>query len=227
MAVREDERLASCRSRSGFISSVLLLLLCPALGHAFDYPTKAVTIIVPFPAGGATDQQARLIANGLTERLGKPVIVENHAGAGGQIGAGIAARSAADGHTLLLGSSTMLIEQILRPNQAFDAVRDFAPVALIAEGPLILVASPSLGIKTVSELLALARQRPGQLAYASFGSGTHGHLAGEMLKAAAHVDLVHVPYKGGAPALVPSLAGRLRSVLLRPFPRGRIFGQAR
>ena len=208
MAVREDERVASCRTRRGFIACTLLVL-CPALGHAFDYPTKAVTIIVPFPAGGAADQQARLIANGLTERLGKPVIVENHAGAGGEIGASIAARSAADGHTLLLGSSTMLIEQILRPNQGFDAVRDFAPVALIAEGPLILVASPSLGIKSVSELLTLARQHPGQLAYASFGSGTHSHLAGEMLKAAAHVDLLHVPYKGGAPALLAVIGGQV------------------
>src|SRR5664279_364490 len=107
MTVREDERVVSWRTRRGFISSTLLLLLCPAVGHALDYPTKVVTIIVPFPAGGAADQQARLIASGLAERLGKPVIVENHAGAGGEIGTGIAARSPADGHTLLVGTSTM------------------------------------------------------------------------------------------------------------------------
>ena len=219
MAGREVERVGSCATRRRFIASALLLLF-PVIAHAIDYPTKAVTIIVPFPAGGAADQQARLIANGLTERLGKPVIVENHAGAGGEIGASIAARSAADGYTLLLGSSTMLLEQILRPNLKFDAVRDFVPVALIAEGPLILVASPSLGIKAVSELLTLARQHPGQLTYASFGSGTHAHLAGEMLKAAAHVDLVHVPYKGGSPALVAVLGGHVAVAFITALTAG-------
>jgi tripartite-type tricarboxylate transporter receptor subunit TctC len=190
------------------------------LGRAADDPDRAVTIIVPFPAGGAADQQARLIAHGLTERLGKPVIVENRAGAGGEIGASIAARSAADGRTMLLGSSIMLLEQILRPQESIDAVRDFAPVALIAEGPLILIASPSLGVKTVPELLSLARQYPGQLAYASFGSGTHGHLAGEMFKAATHVDLLHVPYKGGAPALIAVLGGQVAVAFVTALTAG-------
>ena len=195
-------------------------MLAPTAVHALDYPTKTITIIVPFPAGGAADQLARRIANGLAERLGNPVIVENHAGAGGEIGAGIAARSAADGHTLLLGSSNMQLEQILRPDQKLDAVRDFDPVALIAEGPLILVASPSLGVKSVSGLLELAREKPGRLAYASFGSGSHSHLAGEMFKAATHVDLLHVPYKGGAPALVAVLGGQVAVAFVTALTAG-------
>ena len=209
MPDRNDDRFARCDKRRVFICCAMLALLCPAMAHADEYPTRTITIIVPFPPAGAADQQARLIASGLSERLRKAVIVENHSGAGGELGASIAARSAADGYTLLLGASTLLLEQVLRPNQQFDAMRDLAPVALIAEGPLVLVASPSLGIKTVSELLTLARQHPGQLAYASFGAGTHGHLAGEMLKAATHVDLLHVPYKGGAPALSAVLGGHV------------------
>src|SRR5664279_3134299 len=163
MAIRNADRFAGSDKRRLILSCAMLVLLCPAMAHAEEYPTRAITIIVPFPPGGAADQQARLIASGLSERLGKVVIVENHSGAGGEIGAGIAARSAADGYTLLLGSSTMLIEQILRPNLAFDAVRDLAPVALIATGPLVLVASPSLGVRNVSALLELARQKPGEL----------------------------------------------------------------
>jgi tripartite-type tricarboxylate transporter receptor subunit TctC len=209
MTIRNAHRFADGAMRIVLICCALLVLLFPPMAHADGYPTRTVTIIVPFPPGGAADQQSRLIAHGLTERLGKPVIVENHAGASGGIGTSIAARSAADGYTLLLGTSTMLIDQILRPTQRIDAVRDLAAVALIAEGPLVLVASPSLGIRTVSELLTRARQQPGQLAYASFGAGTHGHLAGEMLKAATHVDLLHVPYKGGAPALAAVLGGHV------------------
>ena len=209
MSNRNDNRFACCDKRWALICFAMLVLLCPAMAHAEEYPTRTITIIVPFPPAGAADQQARLIASGLSERLGKVVIVENHSGAGGEIGAGIAARSAADGYTLLLGSSTMLIEQILRPNQRTDAVRDFAPVALIAEGPLVLVASPSLGVKNVSGLIEMARRKPGQLAYASFGSGSQSHLAGEMLNAAAHVDLLHVPYKGGAPALLAVIGGQV------------------
>jgi len=209
MAIRNANRFAGSDKRGLLLSCAMLVLLCPGIAQSDEYPTRTIAIIVPFPPGGAADQQARLIASGLSDRLGKAVIVENHAGASGEIGASIAARSAADGYTLLLGASTMLIDQILLPHQRFDVVRDFAPVALIAEGPLVLVASPSLGIKTVSQLLTLARQHPGQLAYASFGAGTHGHLAGEMLKAATHVDLLHVPYKGGAPALAAVLGGHV------------------
>jgi len=217
MAIRDQDRVACCNKRRVFVSCALLLLLCPTVAGALDYPTQTVTIIVPFPPGGSTDIQARLIANGLSERLGKPVVVENRAGAAGAIGAGIAARSAADGYTLLLTGSPLVMEQILRRNLGFDPERDLVPVALIAEGPLILVASPSIGVKTVSALLALARQNPGKLAYASFGAGSHGHLAGEMLKAAANVDLLHVPYKGGEPALFAVISGQVAAGFVTPL----------
>ncbi|HEY5282168.1 MAG TPA: tripartite tricarboxylate transporter substrate-binding protein [Polyangia bacterium] len=199
------------------LSGASLFLLCPWLARAAAFPTRAVTIIVPSATGGAIDVQARLIAKGLSERLGQPVIVENRAGAGGEIGAGIVARAAADGYTWLLGSSNLVIEQILRKDLGFDAEHDLAPVALIAVGPLMLIASPTLGVNSVSDLLALARQKPGQLAYASFGSGTHAHLAGEMFKAAANVDLLHVPFKGGAPALLAVMGGQVEVGFVTPF----------
>jgi tripartite-type tricarboxylate transporter receptor subunit TctC len=232
MAICDHDQAACCIKRRRLIACTSLLFVCPAVARGIDFPTRAVTIIVPFPPGGSTDRQGRLIAKGLSERLGKPVIVENHAGVGGELGAGIAARAGPDGHTLLLGGSTLVIEQILRTNLGFDAERDLAPIALIAEGPLILVASPSLDVKTVSALLALARQKPGQLAYASYGAGSHGHLAGEMLKVSANVDLLHVPYKGGAPALLAVMGGQVAAGIVTPLTAmesiraGRVFALA-
>jgi len=217
MGRRHHDRVACCNKRRVLLSGASLFLLCPALACAAEYPTRAVKIIVPSSSGGAVDVEARLIAKGLSERLGQPVIVENRAGAGGEIGAGIVARAPADGYTLLLGSSNLVIEQILRKDLGFDAEHDLAPVALIAVGPLILIASPALGVKNVSDLVALARQKPGQLTYASFGSGTHAHLAGEMLNAAANVDLLHIPFKGGAPALLAVMGGQVAVGFVTPF----------
>jgi len=213
----EHDLVAYCNQRRRLISCVMLLLLCPAVACAIDYPTKTLTLIVPWPPGGSTDVQGRLIAKGLRERLGKPVVVENRSGAGGRIGAGVAARAAADGHTLLLTGSNLVMDWVVRTNVAFDPQRDFAPVALIAEMPLILVVSPSLGVKNVSELLELARQKPGQVTYASWGPGTTTHLAGEMLKAAAQVDLLHVPYKGGTPALLDVIGGQVSVGFVTPL----------
>ena len=207
--------------RGGTIKLVIfatLTLIGWVAALAADYPTKAITIVVPFPPGGASDIQARLIAKGLTERLGKPVVIDNRPGAGGRIGTGVAARAAPDGHTLLIGGfSTLVLEPLLRTNVGYDPQRDFAPITVIAEMPLVLVASPSLGVKTVSELLALARQKPGQLTYASFGAGSAAHLAGEMLKASAQVDLVHVPYKGGPLALTDVIGGHVSTAFVTPF----------
>jgi len=217
MAIEGRNRSAPYPGRRRFISSVLLSLLYPGVAFADDYSTGAVTIIVPFPPAGATDHLARLLASGLSERLGRPVVVENRPGAGGAIGAAVAARAAADGHTLLMGGSTLVIEQVLGSKLGFDPERDLAPVALLAKGPLILVASPSLGITTVAELLTLARQHPGQLAYASVGAGSHTHLAGEMLKAATGVDLMHVPYKGGAPALLAVMGSQVAVGIVTPL----------
>jgi tripartite-type tricarboxylate transporter receptor subunit TctC len=177
---------------------------------AADYPTRPITLVVAFPPGGGADTQARLIAKGLTERLGRPVVVENRPGAGGAIATSAVARAAPDGYTLLIGSSsTLVLEPMLRPDSGFDAQRDFAAITVTAEMPLVLTVSPRLGVRTLSEFLALARQKPGQLTFASFGVGTTAHLVGEMLKASARVDLVHVPYKGSPEALIDLIGGQV------------------
>jgi tripartite-type tricarboxylate transporter receptor subunit TctC len=201
----------SCRSAliQLAMSAALAWLGCANASGA-DYPTRPVSLVVAFPPGGGADTQARLIAKGLAERLGKPVVVENRPGAGGALGTSVVARAAPDGHTLLIGSSsTLVLEPLLRPDSGIDALRDFAPVTVAAEMPLVLTVSPTLGVRTVSEFLALARKKPRQFTYASFGVGTTAHLAGEMLKTSAHVDLVHVPYKGSPEALVDLIGGQV------------------
>jgi tripartite-type tricarboxylate transporter receptor subunit TctC len=189
------------------IVGVLTFVGCMAASAA-DYPTRPITIVVAFPPGGGADTQARLVAKGLTQRLGKPVVIENRPGAGGTVATSAVSRAAPDGYTLLIGSSsTLVLEPLLRSNAGFDPRRSFAPITVTAEMPLVLTVSPALGVKNLSELLTLARHKPGQLTYASFGVGTTAHLAGEMLKTSAKVDLVHVPYKGGPEALM-DLIGR-------------------
>jgi tripartite-type tricarboxylate transporter receptor subunit TctC len=179
---------------------------------AADYPARPVTLVVAFPPGGGADTQARLIAKGLAGRLGKRVVVENRPGAGGALGTSAAARAAPDGYTLLIGSSsTLVLEPLLRPGSGIDALHDFAPITVTAEMPLVLTVSPALGLRSVAEFLALARKKPGRMSYASFGVGTTAHLAGEMLKTAAHVDLVHVPYKGSPEALIDLIGGQVSS----------------
>jgi len=190
----------------------LAIVMAVLSGHAVaqSFPSRSVTIIVPLSPGGGADTLARLVAKGLTEKLGKPVVVENRPGAGGRIGADIAARATADGHTLLLGtSSTLVIEPVLRTNVGYDPKRDFAPVILIAEAPLILIVASSLPVATLDELLAYARKPGTKLTYASWGPGTSAHLLGETLRATAKLDVVHVPYKGGAPALTDLIGGQV------------------
>ena len=206
-------RLSSGRGAlSSLAMAAAVVWIGCASASAADYPTRPVTLVVAFPPGGGADTQARLIAKGLTERLGKPVVVENRPGAGGALGTAAVARAAPDGYTLLMGSSsTLVLEPLLRPDSGFDAQRDFAPVAVTAEMLLVLTVSPALGVRSVPEFLALARKKPGQMTYASFGVGTTGHLAGEMLKTAAHVDLVHVPYKGSPEALIDLIGGQVSS----------------
>ena len=196
----------------------MLMGLAPVPVSAIEYPTRTVTIIVPASPGGAADVQARLLAKGLAQRLRKPVVVDNRPGAGGRIGAGLAAQATPDGHTLFLAStSVFVIEPILRTNVGFDPQRDFAPITVVAEMPLVLVASPSLSVKSVPDLLAAARQRPGQLTYASWGPGTLAHLDGELFKAATRADIVHVAYKGAGPALIDIIAGQVSIMFASPL----------
>jgi len=193
----------------------LMLAVCGAVlvcGPVFaqGYPSHPVRIIVPFPAGGSNDIIARIVAQKLTERLGRSFLVENRGGAGGNIGAEAVATSEADGYTLLLTAPPPLtINKSLYKTLPFDPASSFAPVALIASVPIVLVVHPSLGVKNVAELVALAKAKPGKLNFGSSGIGSTNHLAGELLKTVAGIDIVHIPYKGAAPAMNDLLAGTI------------------
>ena len=174
------------------------------------YPAKPIRFIVPFPPGGGNDLIARELAQHVTEPLAQPVIVENRPGASTLIGTEAAAKSLPDGYTLFMGNnSTLTINPNLYKKLPYDAVRDFAPLSLLASAPFLLLAHPSLPAQSVKELIALARLRPGQLNFGSSGLGIATHLAGEMLKVMAHIDIVHIPYKGAAPALTDLMGGQV------------------
>ena len=182
----------------------------PAIAYAQHYPNKTVRMIVPFPAGGATDIVARLVAQKLGEAFGQQVIVDNRGGAAGTIGSDLAAKAPADGYTILIGtSSTHAITQSLYAKLPYDSVKDFAPVIGIATATIVLSAHPSVPAKTVKELIALAKSKPDALSFASSGSGGVSHLVGEMFKAQAGVQMLHVPYKGDAPALADLVGGQV------------------
>jgi tripartite-type tricarboxylate transporter receptor subunit TctC len=180
---------------------------------AQNYPAKAVRVIVPFPPGGGTDLFARAIAQKLSVSMGQQFIVDNRSGAGGMIGSDAAAKSPPDGYTLLVtSSSTHSINPHLARKPLYDALRDFSPIALIASAPNVLVVHPSLPARSVKELVALARSRPGELNYASNGAGTLSHLTGELFKLKTGVNLTHVPYKGGPPALLDLVSGQVAAL---------------
>lgn len=190
----------------------LSLLLNVGLGWAQSFPSKQVTLVVPFPPGGGPDVAARVIAEKLAPRLGQAVVVENRPGAGALLGASLVAKAAPDGHTLLLTPNTMAISpHVLAPGAGggIDVNRDLLPVIAPATTPLVLVASPQLGATNLKALLEQARKQPG-LAYGSPGNGSPMHFAGEMFKRSASVDLLHVPYKGVAPSLNAALAGEVK-----------------
>ena len=200
-----------------------LVLLPLAFGAAAAfaqgaYPSKPVRMVVGFPPGQATDIVARAVAQKLTESLGQSVYVDNRPGAAGIIGTEVAIKAGGDGYTLLMSSSGPLaVNPGLYSKLPYDPVKDLAPITVIATVPLFLVAHPSLAANNVQELIALAKQRPGQINYASGGSGVTNHLVMEMFKSAAGIDLVHVPYKGGPPALTDLMAGQV-SVMFETGP---------
>jgi tripartite-type tricarboxylate transporter receptor subunit TctC len=194
------------------------LLFAAGTGAAQTYPARPMRIIVPFPAGGIADLFARVIGQKFNEAWGQPAVVDNRPGAGGNIGAEIVAKSPPDGYTLVMGSiGTHSVNVSLFSKLAYDPIRDFAPVALVMEAEGLLVLHPSVPVRTVKELIALARARPGQVAYASAGYGTAGHLAGELFKSMARVDMVHVPYKGNVPAITDLISGQT-SLLFATMP---------
>jgi tripartite-type tricarboxylate transporter receptor subunit TctC len=187
--------------------------LLAAGGAAAAYPERAVRLVVPFPAGGGADFMARALAQKLSAQLGQPVVLDHRAGAGGTIAAEVVAGAAPDGYTLVFGTvGTHAINVSLYAKLRYDPVKDFAPVSLTHLAPRVLVVHPSVPAKTVPELIALARAKPGELTFGSAGSGGTNHLSGELFKSMAGIDLVHVPYKGSAPASVDLLGGRITLV---------------
>lgn len=196
----------------------------PALAQD-KWPSKAITYVVPFAAGGSTDILARLIGQKLSVALGQPVVIENKPGAGGNIGSDFVAKSAPDGYTILGGTvSSHAINTSLYPKMPYDPVKNFVPITLIGTNPLVLIVPPTSKVTTVKELVAQAKAKPG-MSIASAGNGTSQHLAGEMLKSAAGIDLVHVPYKGSGPGIQDLMGGQVDSmfdttVVAAPLIRG-------
>lgn len=187
------------------------------LAHAQEYPNKPIKIVVPFAAGGAVDSIARVIGQRLSVQVGQPVLIDNRPGASANLGADIVAKSPPDGYTVLLSANALATNTTLFPNAPFNALRDFAPVAYVGYAPLVLVVPTAFPAKSLKELIALAKQQPGKLNYASAGNGSSQHLAGEMLKISAQIDALHVPYKGGAPALTDLLGGRISYMMQNPI----------
>jgi tripartite-type tricarboxylate transporter receptor subunit TctC len=195
--------------RATAIGSVWLLLalaICAAPAVADDYPTRSIRLIIPFAPGGSNDVVGRIIANQLGQKLGQQVFVDNRAGAGGVVGSDLAAKATPDGYTLLIVSVAHVVDPWLY-KEPFDAVKDFVPVSIIATGTNVLSVNPNVPVHSVKELLDLAKEKPGFLNYASAGIGSFQHLSGELFKLMAGVDIVHVPYKGGGPAMLAVIAG--------------------
>jgi len=201
--------------RNGTLNRVGTIILTGlvALGGATSvgaqtYPSKPIRIIVPYAPGGGQDILSRALATGLNERLGQPVVVENRGGANTIIGTEYVANSAPDGHTLLLCSGALVINPSLYKT-SYDAVKSFTPISQMLSGSLMLVVHPSIPAKNVKELVALAKKNPGQLTFASYGTGSPSHLAGELLKSMGNIDMLHIPFKGSGPAITEVIAGRV------------------
>lgn len=192
------------------VSSTAALIACVSGAAAQSYPAKPIRVVVPFAAGGGADIIARIVAPRMTEQLGQQVVVENRPGAATIVGAEAVARAPGDGYTLLMAvTATLAINPALFNKLPYDPIRDFTPVALTAIGPNVLVAHPSLPVRNVKQLIALAKSQPDRLTYGSSGMGGSSHLAGELFNTMAGVKIVHVPYKGAAPATVDLLAGQI------------------
>jgi tripartite-type tricarboxylate transporter receptor subunit TctC len=198
------------KSPSMLLKVAAIILVLTTAAAAQDYPTKPVRLIVPFPPGGSNDVVGRLIATHLSERLGKQVVVDNRAaGAGGVVGTETAANAARDGYTLLIISIAHTVNPWLY-NLPYDPIKAFTPVAILASGSNVLVVNPQLPVHSVQDLLAAAKEKPGQLQYASAGVGSFQHLGGELFKLTAGVDLLHVPFKGGGPAMIDVVGGHTK-----------------
>jgi len=187
----------------------LFALAFAASAHAQQYPAQPIRMIVPFPVGGGADIAARVVAAHLSTSLGQGVVVENYGGAGGTIGTAKAAQAVADGYTIFVGTpSTHGTNVAVLANLPYDPIRDFSPIGLIGTSPFLLIVHPSVPASSAKELIALAKSKPGELTYASFGNGSINHLGAELFNSMASIEVRHIPYRGGAPALADLIAGR-------------------
>ena len=210
----------SISNRRGFVAATLAAALATiTAGGAWAqaYPQRPIRMVVPFAPGGATDIIARIVAQKLSERLGQPVVVDNRPGAGTSIGNAEVAKAKPDGYTLLFAPTPFVISQVIYPSLPYDPRKDFAPVSLLAVSPFILVTNPAVPATSVAELVALAKAKPGTLSFCSAGNGTVPHLAGELFKLRAGIDILHVPYKGGGPAIVDLLSGQVQMMFATPI----------
>jgi tripartite-type tricarboxylate transporter receptor subunit TctC len=207
LSVARRRALAAC-------GALALALIGAPAAHAADYPERPIRLIVPFPPGGGADNLARLVMPRVEKALGQKIVIENKPGAGGNVGAEMVARAAPDGYTLLYGTNgTHSINASLYRNLRFDPVKDFAPVARMSSIAALLVVNPRVPANTVAELIAYARANPGKINFASAGNGTTSHLAGELFKTMAGIDIVHVPYRGGALAITDLVGGQVQMMI--------------
>lgn len=191
------------------LACLVVIPASAAVAAGATWPTKPIRMIVPTPAGGNNDFTARVIGPKLAESLGRPVVIDNRPGAGSNIGSEMVARAAPDGYTLLMGMSALTINMSLFRNMPYDTVKDFAPVTMVVNGQVILLVHPSVPVKSVKELIALAKSKPGQLSYASSGNGTTPHLIMEYFKSMAGINVLHVVYKGASQAIIDTVSGRV------------------
>jgi len=205
------------RLRLALAPALLVLLAASASAQPGAYPNKAIRLVVPFAAGGAVDTVGRSVGEKLGTQMGQPVVVDNKPGANANIGTENVARSPADGYTLLVAANGVVTNNTLYPKLGFNGLKDFAPVSRLGYAPLVLVTAASEPYHSVRELIAAARAKPGSMSYGSAGNGSSGHLAGALLQSVGKFDALHVAYKGGSPALIDLIAGRLSFMLLNPL----------
>jgi tripartite-type tricarboxylate transporter receptor subunit TctC len=198
-------------------ASAFALMTSSIFGADARYPQRAVRMIVPYPPGGAGDIVGRLVSAKLSEALGQQVVVDNRGGGAQVIATQLSANAPADGHTVFLASATHSVNAALRKNLPYDTLKDFAPITLVAQSPLVFVAHQSLGVSSIKDLVAAARAKPGRINYASSGPGTGGHMSVELLKSITGVDVVHIPYKGAGPALTDVIAGQVQMMCTSPL----------
>ncbi|WP_082988137.1 Bug family tripartite tricarboxylate transporter substrate binding protein [Bordetella bronchialis] len=201
------------KSLLGKLLAGTVLCASTLAAHAADWPERPITLVIPFPPGGTTDMVGRPLAEAIAKKLGKPVIVDNRAGAGGTIGAAYVARSAPDGYTIFLSTIAHTIAPSTYDKLTYNFEKDFAPITIVASSPNLLIVNDKLPVKTVPELIDYAKKNPGKLNFGSAGIGSTEHLAGELFKKMAGIDIAHVPYKGGAPMMADLISGQIQMAI--------------